>query len=128
MTTARGEYWRLLLPGTYTIRYKVLSTTLSTLPRAVHASDRSVWHAVTVTRGLGEGAVELDLVTRIKGQTLEQHLAETALELGQSGARAVLEVGLDTRRGSVETEKPGKALASGAGCGERAYRQVSSTI
>jgi len=69
MTTSRGEYWRLLIPGTY-------------LVRAVHTAAFGVLESeqvqVEVTNTLGKGAIELNLLARIR---LEERFVVTAVKM-----------------------------------------------
>ena len=58
-TTARGEYWRLLLPGTYTVRAK---------HENIYGVVESDLVEVSVINNLGEGALEVNFTARISYQ------------------------------------------------------------
>jgi len=70
VTTSRGEYWRLLMPGTYHIR------AVHTQPWGTLESEEI---EVEVTEALGKGALVLDFVCRIK---LEAAFVVTGVKVG----------------------------------------------
>jgi len=70
VTTSRGEYWRLLMPGTYLIR------AVHTLPWGTLESEEV---EVEVKEPLGKGALVLDFVCRIK---LEAAFVVTGVKVG----------------------------------------------
>jgi len=70
ITTERGEYWRLLMPGTYHIR------AVHNLPWGTLESEEVL---VEVTEPLGKGALVLDFVCRVK---LEAAFVVTGVKVG----------------------------------------------
>ena len=77
LTSERGEYWRLLLPGQYRLVPAHSTTSLLSTPRIICRSGQTSGTAeVVVVQGLGEGAVRADIVL----EDISDH--NTARQLG----------------------------------------------